>query len=302
MSGAVDLSALKERAEAKQRAAQAPAAPSSPGTDNSDAGSAAGAVPAVFDVTEASFEADVLVRSTQVLVLVDLWATWCEPCKQLSPTLEALAEGADGAWVLAKVDIDENPRIAQAFGVQSVPTVIAIADGQPVAAFQGVQSAGQINGWVEEILAKVGASLTGMPGDPEAAAPVDPRVEAAEALLADGDIDGALAQYREISASEPGNTEAALAVRNLEFLVRAQGYEPGDGDGDSVAARLVQADGMVLAQQQTQAFDLLIETVKQTAGDERDQVRTRLLELLQLFDPADPDIVGARRKLARALY
>ncbi len=296
MSGAVDLSVLKERAEAKQRAAQAPA---SPAGDGSGAG---GAIPAVFDVTEASFEADVLVRSTQVLVLVDLWATWCEPCKQLSPTLEALAEGANGAWVLAKVDIDENPRIAQAFGVQSVPTVIAIADGQPVAAFQGVQSAAQINGWVEEILAKVGGSLTGAPGGSEGPAPVDPRVEAAEALLADGDIDGALAQYREINAAEPGNTEAALAVRNLEFLVRAQGYAPGDSEGDGVDARLVRADGMVLAQQQTDAFDLLIETVKQTAGDERDRVRTRLLELLQLFDPADPDVVAARRKLARALY
>lgn len=297
MSGAVDLSALKERAEAKQRAANAPAAPG--GAD----ASANGSDPAVVDVTEETFESDVLVRSSQVLVVVDLWATWCEPCKQLSPTLEALASGADGSWVLAKVDVDENPRIAQAFRVQSVPTVVAIVAGQPVASFQGVQSAASISGWIDEILAQVGDQLTGLPdGGADAPPTVDPRVEAAEALLADGDIDGALAQYRELASAEPGNTEAALAVRNLEFLVRAQSYEPGAADGDDVEARLVRADGLVLQQQQTEAFDLLVQTVAQTAGDERDRVRERLLELLQLFDPADPEVIAARRKLARALY
>ena len=218
MSGAVDLSVLKERADAGRAQANRPAAPTPPaGRAPAPSG---GAFPAVYDVTEADFEADVVARSDQVLVLVDLWATWCEPCKQLSPTLEALASQSGGKWVLAKVDVDANPRIAQLFGVQSIPTVVAIVAGQPVSAFAGVQPAGQIQGWIDDILVKHGAELTSAPAadgaEPEPE-PEDPRMIAAENKLNDGDIDGALADYKEIAAAEPGNVEAASLVRNLEF-------------------------------------------------------------------------------------
>src|SRR6476620_2323611 len=122
MAGAIDLAAVKARSEAAARAADAPAP-------------VAGQF--VVDVTEATFQAEVLDRSFQVPVLIDLWADWCQPCKQLSPVLERLAEAGGGAWVLAKVDVDANPRIRQAFGVQSVPTVVAVVAGQPVDGFSG---------------------------------------------------------------------------------------------------------------------------------------------------------------------
>ncbi|MBT0568239.1 thioredoxin [Williamsia sp. CHRR-6] len=318
MTGAVDLSALKERADAARNRppsrGASPAPAGGPATSAATAGAtgangpASAAPAAVVDVTEETFEAEVLARSEQVLVLVDLWATWCGPCKQLSPVLEQLAADADGQWVLAKVDIDANPRIAQAFGVQSVPTVIAIALGQPVAAFQGVQPAAQITGWVNEILAKVGDRLTGMPTEgastptPE---PVDPQVAAAEQLLESGDLAAAAQAYRAIADSDPGNLEAASVVRNLDFMMRAQQHDPAIVDSaaaDDRDGQFAAADVLLLNQQPEAAFDRLITLVRLTAGEDRTAARTRLLSLFELFDPAEPFVVAARRKLASALF
>lgn len=306
MSGAVDLSVLKERADAGRAQPNRPAPPQSPSAGGPPA---AAGYQAVYDVTEEDFEAEVVARSDQVLVVVDLWATWCEPCKQLSPTLEALAEQAAGQWILAKVDVDANPRIAQLFGVQSIPTVVAIAGGQPVSAFSGVQPAAQIQAWVDDILSKHGDSLTGLSpvddgAEPEPE-PVDPRMAAAEDKLNDGDVDGALADYKDIAAAEPDNIEAASLVRNLEFVARAQKHdvaELADAALDDMDAQLAAADLELLNQQPEAAFDRIIALIARSAGDERTAPRTRLLELFELFDPAEPFVVAARRKLATALY
>ena len=296
MSGAVDLAPLKARATAPP--------PPPPSAD-----AASGTIPSIIDVTEATFEAEVLERSMQVPVIVDLWATWCEPCKQLSPTLEKLAAEAGGQWVLAKVDVDANPRIAQAFGVQSVPTVVAIAAGQPLADFQGVQPEAALRQWLDAIQNAVAGKLTGPPspdGEP-VEQPVDPRFEAAEQALEQGDFEGAEAAYRLILNSEPNNTDAQAALRQVRFLGRAQNLPDdavarADEAPADLDAQLAAADAELFAQNPEAAFARLIEFVRRSAGDERTAARTRLLELFELFDPAEDFVVAARRKLAMALY
>ncbi len=183
--GAVDLGALRS---ASQPPAQPGANPTTgrpgPGAQMAKAGAAeasagasaaaAGGV-AVIDVTEATFQSEVLERSLTTPVVVDFWAEWCEPCKQLSPVLERLAVEGGGAWVLAKIDVDANPRIAQMFRVQGIPMVYAVVGGQPVDAFSGVVPEAQLRQWIDAVLKAGGV---------EVAAPEDPRLgEADEALI-----------------------------------------------------------------------------------------------------------------------
>src|SRR5262244_925536 len=157
--GAVDLGARKAAA---QRAQQAPRAGGPDGT-----GAANGHV---FDVTEATFEADVLERSRTVPVIMDLWAEWCGPCKQLSPVLEKLAAEADGQWILAKVDVDANPQLSAALQVQSIPMVVAVIGGQLVDGFLGAMPEGQVRQWIGQVLAaaeKLGLQLSSPAGAAE---------------------------------------------------------------------------------------------------------------------------------------
>src|SRR5438309_3348043 len=137
MAGAVDLAAVKARSEAAARAAEAPAPT---------------ATTAVVDVTEATFQAEVLDRSFQVPVLLDLWADWCQPCKQLSPVLERLAAEGGGSWVLAKVVVDANPALAQGLRVQGIPAVKAVWQGQLVAEFNGAIPEEQARQFVTELV------------------------------------------------------------------------------------------------------------------------------------------------------
>lgn len=308
MSGAVDLAGLKERADAQRAAAARPAAsPQGPAAGGPPP--AAGGVPAaagdlIVDVTEATFESEVIVRSSERLVVVDLAAQWSPPSQQLTPVLESLAARSGGQFILAKVDVDANPRIAQAFRAQSIPMIIAIAQGQPVAAFTEVRSEAEIATWIAEILSQVGRTFTGG-AQAEPDAPRDERMVAAEEKMNAGDFDGALADYRAIAEAEPDNLEAASLVRNIEFMLRAQAHDPSivqtAAPGD-VDAQLAAADVLLLGQQPEEAFDRIIAVVKATGGDDRTTARTRLLELFELFDPAEPFVVSARRKLASALY
>src|ERR1700712_5330015 len=151
MSGAVDLAAVKARSEAAARAATAP-----PPTGGQY----------VIEATEANFQSEVLDRSFQVPVLLDLWAEWCEPCKQLSPTLEKLAVEGGGKWILATIDVDANPRIAQALQVQSIPTVFAVIGGQVVPGFQGALAEAQLREFIEAVLQA--ATQAGLSGAPDA--------------------------------------------------------------------------------------------------------------------------------------
>ncbi|MCX0269295.1 tetratricopeptide repeat protein [Nocardia zapadnayensis] len=283
MSGAVDLSALK------QPPAGAPAA----------AGD--------HMVTEADFETKVLRRSAQVPVVVALYSQRSPGSIELVQLLERLVGEADGTWDLAAVEAESNMRIAQAFGVQGIPTVIAVAGGQPLADFQGNQPEAQVSQWLTAVVQAVEGKLEGDPSAAPQEPPADPRFAAAEALLEQGDLAGAESAYESIVEQEPGNSEAKAALRQVKFLRRAQdlpesAIATADADPGNVAAALDAADVELFQQQPEAAFDRLIALVARTAGDERTTVRTRLLELFELFDQAEPFVVAARRKLATALY
>ncbi len=302
MAGAVDLSALKARAEAP-----APPPPAASGAPPADAGGPTPqGGPVVERVDERTFEERVLVRSTRVLVVVAFGASWSEQSAAMDATLAALANESGGRWALALVDVDAAPRIAQAIGVQSVPTVVAIAGGQPVHAFAGPQPTEQVARWLEQILAKVGPELPGE-GSLEPEPDSDPRLDEAARLLDEGDLEAAKAAYEEILAVEPGNEEAAAAVRNLVFFQRAQTHpidavSRADAAPADVELGLAAADLEVAVQRVAEGFDRLVDLVRRTSGDERSAVRSRLLELFELFDRDDPRVVAARRKLTAALF
>jgi putative thioredoxin len=303
LSGAVDLSAVKARAEAANRQATAPAS-DEPASEW------------VIDVTEATFQAEVVERSMRVPVIVDLWATWCGPCKQLSPVLERLAEAAKGAWILAKVDVDASPRIAQLFGVQSIPTVVAVAGGQPVDAFAGAQPEPQVRQWISGLLDALREQMPGIApedaaadGEPaeEQPAPEDPRFTAAEDAVDGGDFDEAIAAYQRILDEEPANEQARTALAQVRFLVRASAVDPSaiaaaDATPDDLSLQLRAADAEVAEQRVDEAFARLIRAVRNNFGEDRDQARKQLVELFELFAPDDPRVLKARRDLASALF
>jgi putative thioredoxin len=302
MSGAVDLAAIKARSDAAARAAEAPPR-------------AAGQF--IIDVTEAGFQTDVLDRSFQVPVLLDLWADWCEPCKQLSPMLERLVNEGNGAWLLAKIDVDANPRISQALQVQSIPTVFAVISGQLIPGFQGALPEAQIREFIAALLQAAGeaglpgastappATEDGEPVSPEL--PEDPRFDAAETALADGDYDLARQRFRAILDAEPGNAPAALALRQVELLSRVEATDPSviaraDAAPDDAAAQLAAADLELVADNAAGALRRLLDVLARTSGEDRDAVRERLLEFFDLLGPDDERVAPARREMARALF
>ncbi|MGQ0481503.1 MAG: tetratricopeptide repeat protein [Pseudonocardia sp.] len=310
MAGAVDLSALRARADASRTApSPGPTAAGPPSGTPQPTGSW------VIDVTEQTFQAEVLERSLQVPVVVDLWATWCQPCKQLSPVLERLAEEGRGTWILAKIDVDANPRISQAFGVQSIPTVIALAGGQPVEAFSGVQPEAQIRQWIAALITELRDRLPGIAAAEQAAGapgelvepPEDPRFTAAEDALDRGDYPGAEAAYQAILASEPANEQAAAALAQVRFLARAEQADPAavakaDANPDDLDAQFAAADAELAADRVEQAFNRLVAAVGRGHGEDRDRAREHLVGLFELFAPDDPRVTAARRALARVLF
>ncbi|MFI8351154.1 tetratricopeptide repeat protein [Streptomyces sp. NPDC085596] len=316
MSGVVDLAAVKAAQEAKAKAEQARAEAARHG--------GAGAVsPAdlVIDVDEAGFEREVLQRSAEVPVVIDFWAEWCQPCKQLSPLLERLAVEYNGRFVLAKVDVDANQMLMQQFGVQGIPAVFAVVAGQALPLFQGAADEQQIRETLDQLIqvAEQRFGLTGLTVDPDAAPGAAPVTEAPEgpydALLAAavealdaGDLGGAVQAYKNVLNDDPANTEAKLGLAQAELLQRVQGLDPqavrrdaAEKPADS-GAQIAAADLDLVGGHVEDAFGRLIETVSRTAGDDRDAVRRRLLELFEVVGADDPRVVAARRALARALF
>lgn len=266
---------------------------------------AAGGAPGGIEITEANLEAEVLIRSGEVPVVVLLWSPRSDSSVQLGQTLSALAAVDGGKWSFGTVNVDTSPRIAQMFGIQGVPTVVALAGGQPITSFEGGQPADQLRRWVDSLLQATAGKLGGgAEGEEEQ---VDPALAQARDFLDNGDFDGALAAYQAILEADPAHVEAKGAVQQIAFLQRASAQRPeavrlADASPDDIDLAFAAADVQLFQRDVDGAFNRLIALVKKTSGDDRTRVRTRLIELFDLFDPADPEVIAGRRNLANALY
>ncbi len=300
LAGAVDLAAVKARSEAAARAQAAP--PPSAAAPAGAPGSA------VVDVTEATFQSEVLDRSFQVPVVLDLWAEWCGPCKQLSPVLERLAVEGAGSWVLAKIDVDANPALAQGLRVQGIPAVKAVWQGQLVAEFTGAIPEEQARQFVTELVAATtGGGLPDAVEGGQDELPEDPRLDEAEAALDRGDLAAAEAAYRSILDAEPDHPVAGLALRQVQLFRRAEEAGPdalaaAQAAPDDVAAQTRAADLLLGTGDVDAAFSWLLDVVRRTAGEDRDTARKHLVELFGIVGDEDPRVGTARRALMTALF
>ncbi|WP_030392748.1 thioredoxin [Kitasatospora purpeofusca] len=319
LRGAVDLAAVKAAGEAAQKAEQARAerARQSAAAEEAGVAPAGAGYELVIDVTEDTFETEVVQRSTEVPVVVDFWAEWCGPCKQLSPILERLAEEYAGRIVLAKIDVDANQLIAQQFGIQGIPAVMAVVAGQLVPLFQGAENEANVRKVLDQLIlvAEQRFGIVGGAGAPaegvEAAAPQrseDPALSAAHDALDRGDLAGAVQAYKNVLVEQPGNTEARLGLAQAQLLHRVEGLDPqavraaAAADPKDVAAQLGAADLDLVGGHVEDAFGRLVVTVGKTFGEDRDAVRLRLLELFEVIGTEDPRVTAARQALARVLF
>lgn len=296
LHGAVDLSAL---------AAPPPPPPSADTPDG-----------LVLDVTEETFN-DVVQQSNQVPVLVLLWQVGEGQSIQLNTTLQKLVTEHAGKFVLARIDVAANPRLAQVFQVQAVPAALAVIKGQPVPLFQGAPAAEQVGPVLDQVLQLAQEQgVTGTvdtsqePGtEEETEPPLPPHIQAAYDAIEADDLDGAAAAFEQAVAENPADTEAAAGLVQVQLLQRISGLDPAqvlqratEAPAGDLEAQLPAADLEVAGGRLAEGYDRLLQVIRVTAGEDKERARVRLLELFRLAADDAPEVVKARRDLAIALY
>lgn len=316
LRGAVDLSALKSRAQS----ANAPAgAQGGPGAANpAPAAAAPGSSPYIVDVTEQVFP-QLVQLSAQVPVIVALGASWSDQSAQVLSVLEAIAVEQAGRILLARVDFETQPGIAQAFQAQGVPTVVGVLKGQPVPLFEGVLAEPQIRTYVDELLKVaqangVSGSLNDAPaGEPDTAGepaeePLPPLHQEAFDAIEAGNYEAAAAAYRKALAEQPADADAKAGLAQVQLMQRLQDADAtavrtaAAESPDSLEAQLAVADLDLSGGHVEDAFARLTTFIARAVGEEREAARVRLLELFDIIGPTDPRVNKARSALARALF
>jgi putative thioredoxin len=285
----------------------------------------------VKDTTTADFRQDVIAESARQPVLVDFWAPWCGPCKQLTPVLEKAVKAAGGKVKLVKMNIDEHPQIAGQLGVQSIPAVIAFTRGQPVDGFMGALPEGQVKGFIERLVGPVGPS------------PIEDMLAEADALAAEGDAAGAAELYAAVLAQDPENAAAIASLAKLHldlgdldgakrFLAMApqgkvndsaiagaraaielaeQAASLGDladlqrrveADPNDHGARFDLAVGLSAKGQHEEAVTHLLDIVRRDRSWNEDGARKQLVQFFEAWGPTDEATKSGRRRLSSILF
>lgn len=297
LRGAVDLSPLRNRPA--QSAAPAPEG-------------GAGGAGLVIEVTDQTFP-QILALSRTVPVVVDLWAEWCGPCKQLSPVLEKVVRELGGRLVLAKVDVDANPQLAQAFRAQSIPMVVALVGEQAVPLFTGAIPEQQVREVFDQLLqvaAQNGVTGTVSPDGAENQedAGVPTLHEQAFAAIEAGDYEAAAAAFHAALQADPRDEDAKAGLAQVALLGRVRDLDAAEARAaaaarpDDLEAQFAVADLDIAGGHVEDAFERLLDLFAAAPGPERTQVRERLLELFGLVGAADPRVLRARTRLASMLF
>jgi putative thioredoxin len=325
LHGAIDLGARQAAAQRRQQAAeQGPPAEGQAGT--------------IIDVTDESFNTDVVARSRTVPVILDLWAEWCGPCKQLGPVLEKLATEANGAFVLARIDVDANPQLSAALQVQSIPMVVAVIAGQIADGFMGAMPEAQVREWLGQVMrvaaqlglqppagdgaapaAEAGAdagqpggaddpgSLSGWAGQP-GSGEAESAFKAAQAAMERGDLNAAEAEFEKVLGLYPNDPVATMGVRQVGLIRRVESYDQAAARRDAAQrpddaqAQVRVADIELAMGQIDDAFARLLGTIRRTSGEERETARKHLVGLFEIFPPKDPRVAKARSQLSSLLF